>query len=187
MNELSRARRLLAQLAGPEARDWIPLNQADFQVHPYVRSDLEILQARLSFAKRHRAEPAVAPALHAGLSLIRGTPARYAWLDAEVGSTLRTAPIDVALLLAEHYLVLGNTDRVLDVTATGLAVLPAHAELFALRMKARAANHDLRGLREEYDAFRRAELADPMTDGETDRDLEGLYVDLKHAGSRRTR
>ena len=185
MNELSRARRLLEQLAGHDARDWIPLHQTDFQVHPHLTSDLEVLQARLSHARRHSAHPEVAiPALYAALSLIRGIPVRYGWLDAEIGSTLRTAPIDVALLLAEHYLAQDDIDKVLEVTAAGLAVLPAHAELFALRMRARAAKGDHRGLREEYDAFRRAELADPMTEGETDRDLEGLYIDLKRAGQR---
>jgi len=183
-NELSRARRLLTDLAGPAARDWIPAGQVTLD-RPVV-SDLEILRAHLTVADRHPHQPEVAiQALQAGLDLVRGVPARYPWLDAEVGSTLTTLPIATAVRLAELLLQRGDIDGVLTAAARGLTILPAHTELFALRMRAAAANGDRAAVKAEYEAYLRAEQADPLWDGETDQDLLHLYQQLLHPRPRR--
>jgi DNA-binding SARP family transcriptional activator len=184
-NTLSRARAALEELAGPEAHAWIPGHHAGLDIDRAVTSDLEQLQARLAFATRHRDDPQTAiSVLRDGLALVRGVPAGYAWLDAELGSTLTITPTTAAILLAEICLEQGDLDGVLEATEAGLAVLPAHPELFAVRMKARAAAGDRRAVRAEYEAYLRAENADPMADGETDRDLERLYLDLIRTSAR---
>jgi nucleoid-associated protein YgaU len=184
-NTLSRARTALAQLAGDEAQSWIPGYASDLTISSDVTTDLYVLQDHLAFALRHRDQPDVAvPVLRSGLALVRGVPAGYPWLDAELGSTLTTTPTTAAALLAELSLDLGDIDGVLDATASGLGVLPAHPGLFALRLRAHATAGDRVAVRSEYEAYLRAEAADPLADGETDRDLERLYLYLLRALAR---
>ncbi|WP_322768851.1 hypothetical protein [Frankia sp. Cr1] len=77
------------------------------------------------------------PTLTDALDLVRGTPARLPWLDAELGSTLTT-------------------------TAAG----------------------DHHAVTTEYHAYLHAEQADPLSDGDTDRDLETLHHQLTRPNSR---
>jgi len=143
------------------------------------------MQTLVAHAERNRARPQAAiPTLRRALGLVRGTPVRYSWADAELGSTLVTVPVAAAVLLAELSLEEGDIDGVLDATARGLALLPAHSELFALRMKARAAAGDVDGIRAEYDAYVRAELADPLYDDEPNRKLEQLHQELVRSARR---
>jgi hypothetical protein len=184
-NVLGKARNVLAQLAGREAQAWIPAYQSQLRIHPALTSDLEQMQTLVGYAERNRARPQAAiRALRRALELVRGTPVRYSWADAELGSTLVTVPVAAAVLLAELCLEEGDIGGVLDATARGLALLPAHSELFALRMKARAAAGDIDGVRAEYDAYVRAELADPLYDDEPNRKLEQLHQDLVRSARR---
>jgi nucleoid-associated protein YgaU len=179
MNQLSRARQILDQLAGPAAHTWIPSKQTT--IDRAVISDLDLLRAYLAAADRHANQPDRAmQALQASVDLIRGIPARYPWLDAEIGSTLTILPATAAARLAELHLQRGDRAGVLDATARGLRILPAHTELFALRMRAAATVGDSAAVKAEYDAYRRAEQADPFYDGDTDRDLQRLYQELLH-------
>jgi DNA-binding SARP family transcriptional activator len=179
MNQLSRARRVLEQLAGPDAHDWIPARKATLTIGPAVISDLDLLRVHLATADHHADQPDLAiPALQAALDLVRGVPARYPWLEAETGSTLTTLPATTAARLAQLHLGRGELTGVQEATARGLAILPAHTELFALRMRAAATVGDRAGVRAEYEAYLRAEQADPLWDGETDRDLQLLYQEL---------
>ncbi|WP_239309761.1 LysM peptidoglycan-binding domain-containing protein [Frankia sp. Cj3] len=183
-NELSRARRLLEHLVGEKACDWIPTRTAMLKIHPLIVSDLEILQARIAHAQAQRDHADVAiETLRGALDLIRGVPAGYPWLDAELGSALTVAPVTAAVLLARHQLTAGDTPAVLKTTARGLAVLPAHTELFALRLRAHAHAGDTDAVKAEYRAYLRAEAADSFWDGETDRDLEALHLNLIRASS----
>jgi hypothetical protein len=182
-NVLGHARNVLAQLAGREAHNWIPAYQSELRIHPALTSDLDQVQGLVSYAERNRSRPEVAvPALRKALELVRGTPAHYWWLDAELGSTLTTVPVAGAVLLAELCLERGDVEGVLDAAGRGLALLPAHGKLFALRMRACAASGDLAGVRAEYDAYVRAEQDDPFYDGETDRTLQQLHQDLLRSG-----
>jgi hypothetical protein len=143
------------------------------------------MQTLVGYAERNRARPQAAiRALCRALELVRGTPVRYSWVDAELGSTLVTVPVAAAVLLAELCLEEGDIGGVIDATARGLALLPAHSELLGLRMKARAAAGDIDGVRAEYDAYMRAELADPLYDDEPNRKLEQLHQDLVRSGRR---
>jgi hypothetical protein len=178
-NTLSRARTVLVELAGPEAHDWIPGYHAELTINPAVTTDLAMLQAHIDWADEHRAHPRAAiRVLRDGLSLARGVPEGYPWLDAEVGSVLTLAVTTAAVRLATLCLQDGDPEAALQATTSGLAVLPAHPELFALRLRARAATGDRAAVRAEYEAYLRAENADPLADGETDRDLELLYLQL---------
>ncbi|WP_131770944.1 BTAD domain-containing putative transcriptional regulator [Candidatus Protofrankia californiensis] len=186
-NEIGRARAVLTELAGPDAHDWIPARSAQLRIHPLVTSDLELLTARLHHARAQRDHPGIAIAtLQDALDLVRGTPASYDWLVAETGSTLTTTPVQVATLLAGHHLDRGNADAVLETTARGLAILPAHTELFALRMRAHALAGDPAAVTAEYRAYQRAERADPFWDGDTDPELRALHTQLLSAATRAT-
>ncbi|WP_165485497.1 hypothetical protein, partial [Protofrankia symbiont of Coriaria ruscifolia] len=90
----------------------------------------------------------------------------------------------VALLLAELHLDRGDHHAVLDTTARGLTILPAHPGLFALRMRTHAAAGDRAAVTAEYHAYLHAEQADPLTDGDTDRDLATLHHQLTRPHSR---
>ncbi|MEX5709919.1 SARP family transcriptional regulator [Parafrankia sp. FMc6] len=143
-NVLSRVRRLLANLVGPDAQDWLPrFDRTTLALDRRVVSDLEILQALLRHAvdHRHHRDTAIAT-LQEALDLVRGVPAGYPWLDAQMGSILTTTPVNAAILLAEHQLAAGDVTSVLATTARGLELLPAHTALFALRMRAHAAAGD---------------------------------------------
>jgi hypothetical protein len=184
-NTLSRARVALEEIAGAEAHHWIPGHSPDLHIDPAVTTDLALLQAHIQWAHTQRAAHAHAAAssLRDGLALVRGIPEGYPWLDAELGSSLTTTVTTAAILLATICLDEHDLDATLTATTTGLGVLPAHPELFALRMRARAAANDRTGLRTEYEAYLRAESADPFYDGETDRDLERLYLQLTRTPS----
>ncbi|WP_195905322.1 SARP family transcriptional regulator [Parafrankia elaeagni] len=183
-NALSRVRRLLANLVGPEAQDWLPrFDRTTLTLDRRVVSDLEILQALLRHAmdQRDHRETAITT-LHEALDLIRGVPAGYPWLDAQMGSILTTTPVNAAILLAEHQLATGDVSGVLATTARGLELLPAHTTLFALRMRAHAAAGDTAAVKAEYRSYLRAEKAEPLWDGDTDRELEALHHNLTHRG-----
>ncbi|WP_261570536.1 AfsR/SARP family transcriptional regulator [Frankia gtarii] len=180
-NALSRVRRLLIDLAGPDANTWLPRFERNgaLALAPDVISDLDLLDARIRHAQQHRDHPNTAIAtLQGAVDLIRGIPAGYPWLDAQMGSTLTTTPVNAVILLAEHHLARGNTIAVLTTTTRGLEILPAHTELFALRLRAHAATGDTDAVKAEYRAYLRAEQAEPYWDGGTDRDLENLYLQL---------
>jgi hypothetical protein len=183
MNELSRARRILRELAGPAAGDWLPTRQ--LTLDPAVTSDLDLLRRHLTTADRYADQPDRAiEALTAGLDLVRGVPAGYPWLDAEIGSTLTTLPVTAAVRLAELHLQRGDTDHAQAATDRGLTVLPAHTELFAVRIRIAAATAGRAAVTAEYQAYLRAERADPFYDGETDRDLRQLYQQLLRTSHR---
>jgi len=176
-NVLIGARRGLEQLAGEDARNWIPARP--ISIDSAVVSDLEIVEGRLRYARHHRKDPDEAiSVLRGALRFIRGAPTHYEWLDAELGSTLTTVPIRAVELLAELCLEQGDAEGVLDATAVGLGLVPAHTGLVALRMRARSMAGDRPGVRVEYEAYARAERANPLTDGEVDPELERLFMDL---------
>ncbi|WP_347177007.1 bacterial transcriptional activator domain-containing protein [Parafrankia sp. EAN1pec] len=179
-NVLARARRLLINLVGEDAKNWVPrYDRGPLTLDPRVVSDLDILQALLRHAidQRDHHETAIAT-LQEALKLVRGVPVGYPWLDAQMGSILTTAPVNAAILLAEHQLAAGDTAGVLATTARGMEILPAHTTLFALRMRAHAAAGDPDAVKAEYRSYLRAEKAEPLWDGETDRDLEALHYKL---------
>jgi nucleoid-associated protein YgaU len=177
-NQFTSIRGILKELGGFEHGDWRP-TQADLGLPDTVVTDIELIQARLAHAERHRDQPEVAiPTLEAAIKLARGLPARYSWLDAHLGSHLTVAPTSAAILLAEIHLEQREFDAVLQVTDRGLAITPAHPGLVALRMRAHAGARDWASMTAEYDAFMRVESADRRWNGEPDSELAHLYDEL---------
>jgi LysM repeat protein/DNA-binding SARP family transcriptional activator len=178
-NQISRARAILAALAGEDARTWISLQHTTIRLNRAVITDLDLLRARIAHADRQRDHPTSAiRTLQGALDLVRGTPAAMTWMEAELGSIMTTTVVGAALRLAALQLARGDTDAALAATGRGLAILPAHPGLFALRLRAHAAAGDRTAIRAEYHAYLRAEQADPLYDGDTDRALERLAHDL---------
>ena len=116
------------------------------------------------------------PVLDEALNLINGTPATYRWLEAELGSALTTTAVRAAELLAELHLDRDDPDGALAATLRGLAIYPAHPELFAIRLRAHAAAGDLTAATADYHAYQRAEQSDPDWDGDTSPDLADLHL-----------
>ncbi|OHV41328.1 hypothetical protein [Pseudofrankia sp. EUN1h] len=98
---------------------------------------------------------------------------------ADADAVRRHKVVRAALLLGEQHLRSGNPDAALAATQRGLAVHPAHPDLFALRMRAYAAAGDHVAVTGEYGAFLFAEQASPSWTGETNRGLESLYWSLR--------
>jgi hypothetical protein len=172
------ARDVLNDLGGVPNSTWRPTS-TDMRFPPSVVSDLALVQARLDHAKRHRHRPEIAiPTLQAALALVRGAPDPYGCMDADTSTALTLAPVAVADLLAQLQLEQNDVAAVLETTTRGLAVLPAHIELVALRMRAHAAAGDAAALKAEYAAYLRAEQSDPIADGHTDPALRELFHEL---------
>ncbi|OHV64187.1 hypothetical protein [Pseudofrankia sp. BMG5.36] len=183
-NQLGRARRALVHLAGEHARAWIPAAQTVLRLDPAVTTDLDLLQHRLDYARTHRHHPHTAiPVLTDALTLITGTPNTAPWIDAELGSQLTTTAVRAALLLAELHLHTDNPDAALDATTQGLAIMPAHPGLFALRLRAHAASGDLPAATADYHAYQRAEQSDPDWNGDTNPDLVHLHRTLQRGAA----
>jgi len=179
-NRLALARRLLVELAGPEARSWIPSHQDVLRLDSRVVTDVDLLRHRFDYATAYQRRPEVAiPVLTAGLDLVTAPPIHPEWFRRELGSALTGTVVRSALLLGELQLRSGNPDGALAASQRALVVHPAHPGLFALRMRAYAAAGDEVAVTGEYGAYLFAEHANPAWTGETDRDLEILYWSLR--------
>ncbi|MBL7487434.1 hypothetical protein I6A60_24740 [Frankia sp. AgB1.9] len=178
-NQLGSTRKLLVQLAGPDAAAWIPTGTTILRLDPAVTTDLHLLEHRLAYALRHQNHPDTAiPVLAGALDLVNGTPATHSWFEAELGSALTTSAVRAAALLAELHLARGDTTAALTATTRGLAILPAHPDLFGIRLRAHAANGDPAAVTADYHAYLRAEQADPLNEGDTNSDLAHLHRHL---------
>lgn len=182
-NVVSDSRRALRRLVpGDDGTEWItrtlteqlPLQQA-------VVTDAELLALRLDFARTQRPRDAIAT-LRPGLALVRdqvffGTS--YLWTDAEGMTTQLTLLVtSAASVLAGHYLSVGDTEGVFWATGQGLRVLAGHEELIALRMRAHALHGDLAGVRQEWESYERALMADTWSSGEPAPKLAALRREL---------
>ena len=180
-NVVSEARRAMARLVEPASgEEWLGRTLTeDLPLHTMVRTDAELVEQRLTMARRCQAEDAI-EMLHPAVDMIRGMPfegTSYLWPDAEgITSNLVLLATSAAAELARHHLALGQIDGVFWATGQGLRVLPGHEDLIALRMRAHAANGDLAGVRNEWQCYERVIAADPWSDGEPATKL----VELRH-------
>ncbi len=87
-------------------------------------------------------------------------------------------PSALSAELAGHALSIGDTELVFWATGQGLAVLPGHEELIALRMRAHARSGDLAGVRQEWESYERVIVADAWSDGEPAPKLLALRREL---------
>jgi hypothetical protein len=168
-NVVSDARRGLANLVTPPVgEEWIGRTLSEhLPIHRLVVTDAAILTDRRRCAASCAPRDAVA-ILRPGLDLVRDVPfngSAALWADAEgLMSNLLLLVVGAATDLAEHYLALGRYDDVFWATAKGLASLPGHEELIALRMQAHAESGDPAGVRTEWDSYERVLAADPWGD-----------------------
>jgi hypothetical protein len=182
-NVVSDARRSLARcVAPPDGEEWIGRTLTDqLPLHPMVCTDADLLRARLE-QSRGRGPEQAAEILRPGVALIREHPfagTDYLWPDAEgITSALTLLATSASTELARHHLALGDVDGVFWATGQGLKVLPGHEELIGLRMRAHAQRGDLAGVRQEWDAYERAIVADAWTDGEPSPKLLALRKEL---------
>lgn len=182
-NVVSDCRRSLARLAANvDGEEWIPRTLTEqLPIHHDVVTDADLLRMRFEWARTQCAADAIRT-LRPGLELVRdqvffGTG--YLWTDAEgVTSQLTVLVTSAATVLAGHYLALGDTDGVFWATGQGLKVLPGHEELIALRMRAHAARGDLAGVRQEWQSYERALLADSFSSGDPAPKLAALRREL---------
>ena len=166
-NVVSDARRGLANLVAPPiGEEWIGRTLSEhLPIHRLVVTDAAILTDRRRCASSCSPLDAVA-ILRPGLDLVRDVPfngSAALWADAEgLMSNLLLLVVGTATDLAEHYLALGRYDDVFWATAKGLAALPGHEELIALRMRAHAGSGDSAGVRTEWDSYRTGSRRRPL-------------------------
>jgi hypothetical protein len=162
-NVVSAARMLLRSLAGePPEGDWIPLRQERLDLHPLVVTDVDLVRARLDFARR--ADPDEAAAVLAeGLPLLRGVPfedRQWLWADEDyVASSVAADAASFAHLLATLRLEMGDVRGALAATEAGLRIIPLHDQLTELSMQALVAGGDRRSALAVYEAYERAVVA----------------------------
>ncbi len=169
-NVVSDVRRGLSSAAGVEPQDWIAYGTGDDLVlHQQVCSDAEVLNAALESVEGRCAEEVI-ELLSPAVALVRSLPfstTRFLWPDPEgITTTLIMSAISASTRLAEAYLELGDDAGVYRATEAGLAVIPGHEELIALRLRAHGRSGDHAGLRTEWDAYRRALERDRWADSE---------------------
>lgn len=182
-NIVSDARRSLAKaVTPPDGEEWIARTLTDqLPLHPLVRTDAEMLRARLEHSRGRRPAEAI-EVLRPGVALIRDQPfagTDYLWPDTE-GTTSALIQLCTAASteLARHHLALGDVDGVFWATGQGLKALRGHEDLIGLRMRAHAQCGNLAGVRQEWDAYERAMMADDWSDGEPSPKLLALRKEL---------
>ncbi len=170
-NVVSEARRALGRLIPPPAgEEWVGRTLTEqLPLHPWVVTDAQLIEERLDRARLQPPAQAI-DTLRPAVEMITGMPfadTSYLWPDAEgITSNLVLLAISASAELAGHALSVGDTDLVFWATGRGLAVLPGHEELIALRMRAHARSGDLAGVRQEWESYERVIVADAWSDGE---------------------
>jgi LysM domain len=164
-NVVSDARRSLARSLPPvDGHDWIARNMADrIPLHESVLTDVELVEARLAWA-RNTEGPAAIDVLLQAVELLRDQPyagADYLWPDEDaLPSGLTHLATSTTTELAQRCLDAGDIEGVFSATATGLRILPGHDELVCLRMQAHHRLGSTAGVRSEYAAYERVILSD---------------------------
>ena len=182
-NVVSDARRALGRLVPVrDGGEWISRTLTEhLPLHPALTTDAELLRLRLARARDQPVLDAI-NTLRPGVALVRDMPffgTSYLWPDAEgITSQLTLLVTSSATVLAELYLSLGDIDGVFWATGQGLKVLAGHEELIALRMRAHARQGDLAGVRQEWESYERALIADPWSSGDPAPKLVSLRREL---------
>jgi two-component SAPR family response regulator len=170
-NVVSEARRALGRLVTPpDGDEWLARTLTEqLPLHPWVVTDAQLVEERLEQARLEPPSQAI-DTLQPAVETITGMPfadTSYLWPDAEgITSKLVLLAISASAELAGHALSIGDIELVFWATGQGLAVLPGHEELIALRMRAHARSGELAGVRQEWESYERVVVADPWSDGE---------------------
>jgi hypothetical protein len=159
-NVVSDARRSLARSLPPtDGHDWIARNMGDrIPLHDSVLTDVELVEARLAWARRCEGAAAI-DVLRPAVDMLRDQPyagTDYIWPDEDaLPSGLTHLATSATAELAQRCLDAGDIDGVFAATATGLRILPGHDELVCLRMQAHHRLGNTAGVRNEYAAYER--------------------------------
>ena len=182
-NVVSEARRGMARLVTlHDGEEWLARTLTEqLPLHPLVVSDAQLVEQRLAHARLQPPSQAI-ETLRPAVAMIDGMPfagTSYLWPDAEgITSNLVLLAMSACTELAEHALSMGDIELVFEATSHGLAVLPAHEGLIALRMRSYAKSGDLAGVRQEWENYERVIVADAWSDGEPAPQLVDLRRDL---------
>ncbi len=159
-NVVSDARRSLARSFPPtDGHDWIARNMGDrIPLHDSVLTDVELVEARLAWARRCGGSAAI-DVLRPAVEMLRDQPyagTDYMWPDEDaLPSGITHLATSTTAELAQRCLDAGDIDGVFAATATGLRILPGHDELVCLRMQAHHRLGNTAGVRSEYAAYER--------------------------------
>ena len=182
-NVVSEARRGMARLVQlHDGDEWLARTLTEqLPLHRLVVSDAQLVEQRLAHARLQPPAQAI-ETLRPAVEMIDGMPfagTSYLWPDAEgITSNLVLLAMSACTELAEHALSMGDIELVFEATGHGLAVLPAHEGLIALRMRAYAKSGDLAGVRQEWENYERVIVADAWSDGEPAPKLVALRREL---------
>ena len=182
-NVVSDARRSLGRAVPLVGNgEWLSRTLTDaLPLHDSMTTDGELLEFAISSAGTQDGVASLA-GLREALGLVRDLPfsgANYLWPDAEgITTRLTLSVMTAAVMAAELYLQLGDTDGVFWATGQGLKVLPGHEELLALRMRAHALKGDLAAVRAEWSSHQRAVARDVWSGGATSPKLDDLCREL---------
>jgi DNA-binding SARP family transcriptional activator/nucleoid-associated protein YgaU len=153
-NTISDARPALGADHLPAAHD------GRYRVGPRVRTDLELFERRLAYARTQDPHSAI-ETLRGALELVSGPVftyrnadrSSYAWVDTENWiSTTELKVTDTAEDLAERYLEQGDTDGAIWAARRGLAASPTHTRLTHLLMRAHFAAGDANAAERVYES-----------------------------------
>jgi DNA-binding SARP family transcriptional activator len=190
-NVVSEARRALSRVAAPPSDgEWLARSLGEnLPLHVQVVTDADLLEARVSHARRQRPNDAI-DTLRQGLEWVRGLPfadTGYLWPDGDgITSRLVLLVTTAAAEMAQRCLEVGDIEGVFWATGRGLTVLPGHEELVGLRMRAHADRGDLSAVRLEWETYLRTLEADAWSDAEPAPKLVALRHDLLGPSSPRS-
>lgn len=167
--------------SGP-GEHWLGITMTDdLPLHEAIVADSHILKAALDHARSVPEDDGIG-ALREGLELVRGTPfcgSNFIWPDyIGVSSDVSVMIVRASMLMADMCREVGDLEGVYWATAKGLAALPGHEELVAIRMKAHADHGDFSGVRAEWDSYCRAIAADEWRPSEPAPKLVELWRQL---------
>lgn len=182
-NVTSDVRRSLTALeVPPEGEQWLQVTLTDdLPLHRRIITDVGILERCLDHARRDPDDggPEV---LMFGLGYVRGCPlegSRYLWRDA-TGLTTQIAMLIVraSMLCAEMALERGDVEMLYASSAKGLAAVPGHEGLVALRMRQHADSDDRASLAVEWESYCRSLTSGDWGDSQPSPKMVDLWRSL---------
>lgn len=156
-----------------------------YRVGPRVKTDLELLERRLAYARSQGPEAAI-ETLRGALELVtdrvftyrNADRASYAWVDTENWiSTTELKVTDTAEELAERYLAAGDVDGAIWAAKRGLAASPTHTRLTHLLMRAYFAAGDAKAAKRVYESY--VSALEQLQLDEVDPDLAEAYEQIR--------
>lgn len=160
-----------------------------YRVGPRVKTDLELFERRLAYARTQDLESAI-ETLRGALELVSGPVftyrnadrASYAWIDTENWiSTTELKITDTAEDLAERYLDQGDVDSAIWAARQGLTASPTHTRLTHLLMRAYFAAGDGKAAERVYESY--VSALEQLQLDEVDPELAETYEQIRRGSA----